>query len=196
MQVCCRVLTGECSPCDEAEDSDSPWWQLVGVLLPPFLHGVCMCVDRPCVAEGLLPPLVSEFALLCRIQLRKANCRSREEAVRCLEQHAVATTNASAHTQRFLPGFVPCNSQLLTVCRALQVRLSEVLSERINRNPTEGAAASMAEDILRQTQLTNPQEGLALAPSGWHPVKASFEVDKVTCDVCTECPRFPVFQRT
>lgn len=38
----------------------------------------------------------------------------------------------------------------------------------------------MAEEILRRTQLTNPQEGLALAPSGWHPVKASFEVDKVT----------------
>ncbi|CAM9363775.1 unnamed protein product, partial [Laminaria digitata] len=38
LQVCCRVLTGEGSPCDEAEDSDSPWWQLVGVLLPPFLH--------------------------------------------------------------------------------------------------------------------------------------------------------------
>ena len=78
----------------------------------------------------------------------------------------------------------------------VQVRLSEVLSERISRNLTEEASASMAEDILRQTQLTHPQEGLALAPSGWHPVKASFEVDKVTGSVCTECPRVPMFQRT
>lgn len=60
-----------------------------------------------------------------------------------------------------------------------QVRLSEVLSRRINQNPSEAAAASNAEKVLRQTQLTNPEEGLALAPSGWHPVRASFEVDKV-----------------
>lgn len=59
------------------------------------------------------------------------------------------------------------------------MRLSEVLSRRINRNPSEAAAASSAEEVLRQTQLTNPEEGLALAPSGWHPVRASFEVDKV-----------------
>eukprot|EP00903_Cladosiphon_okamuranus_P019656 g18070.t4 len=58
------------------------------------------------------------------------------------------------------------------------VRLSEVLSRRINRNPSEAAAALSAEEILRQTQLTNPEEGLALVPSGWHPVRASFEVDK------------------
>lgn len=60
-----------------------------------------------------------------------------------------------------------------------QVRLSEVLSHRISRKPSEAAAASSAEEVLRQTQLTNPEEGLALAPSGWHPVRASFEVDKV-----------------
>lgn len=47
---------------------------------------------------------------------------------------------------------------------------------------------------MRQTQLTNPQEGLALAPTGWHPVKASFEVDKVTCNVLTEYLRFPMFR--
>lgn len=92
-----------------------------------------------------------------------------------------------------MPLFAPPVSYLLIVRRVLQVRLSEVLSERISRNPTEEAAASMAEDILRQTQLTNPQEGLALAPTGWHPVKASFEVDKVTCNVCAEYLRFPVF---
>lgn len=91
----------------------------------------------------------------------------------------------------FLPDFSPSISQLPVARRAMQVRLSEVLSERISRNPTEEAAASMAEDILRQTQLTNPQEGLALAPTGWHPVKASFEVDKVTRKVCTEYARFP-----
>lgn len=60
-----------------------------------------------------------------------------------------------------------------------QVRLSEVLSCRINQNPSEAAAASSAEEVLRQTQLTNPEEGLALAPSGWHPVRASFEMDQV-----------------
>lgn len=42
----------------------------------------------------------------------------------------------------------------------------------------------MAEETLRQTQLSNPEEGLALAPSGWHPVRASFEVDKVNIDRC------------
>lgn len=41
----------------------------------------------------------------------------------------------------------------------------------------------MAEETLRQTQLSNPEEGLALAPSGWHPVRASFEVDKVNIGV-------------
>lgn len=61
----------------------------------------------------------------------------------------------------------------------VQVRLSEVLSRRISQNPSEAAAASSAEEVLRQTQLINPEEGLALAPSGWHPVRASFEVDKV-----------------
>lgn len=61
-----------------------------------------------------------------------------------------------------------------------QVSLSEVLSRRIMRNSAEAAVASMAEEILLQTQLTNPEEGLALAPSGWHPVRASFEVDKVS----------------
>ncbi|CAM9107710.1 unnamed protein product, partial [Ectocarpus fasciculatus] len=116
LQVCCRVLSAECPSTDtEAENDESPWWKLVGVLLPPFLHGLCMCVDRPRVAEGMLPSLV---------------------------------------------------------------RLSEVLSHRISRIPREAAAASYAEDILRQTQLTNPEEGLALTPSGWHPVRASFEVDK------------------
>lgn len=55
-----------------------------------------------------------------------------------------------------------------------------MLSRRINRKPSEAAAASKAEEVLRQTQLVNPEEGLALAPSGWHPVRASFEVDKVT----------------
>lgn len=59
-QVCCRVLSAECSaPGNKADDGENPWWQLVGVLLPPFLHGLCMCVDRPRVAEGMLPPLVS-----------------------------------------------------------------------------------------------------------------------------------------
>lgn len=61
--------------------------------------------------------------------------------------------------------------------------LSEVLSRRIARNPTEAAVASMAEEIMRQTQLVNPEEGLVLAPSGWHPVRASFEVDKVRSTV-------------
>lgn len=61
-----------------------------------------------------------------------------------------------------------------------QVSLSEVLSRRIMRNSAEASVASMAEEILLQTQLTNPEEGLALAPSGWHPVRASFEVDKAS----------------
>lgn len=39
---------------------------------------------------------------------------------------------------------------------------------------------------MRQTQLANPEEGLALAPSGWHPVRASFEVDKVTQEAAVE----------
>lgn len=71
-----------------------------------------------------------------------------------------------------------------------QVRLSEVLSRRINRTPSEAAAASSAEEVLRQAQLTNPEEGLALAPSGWHPVRASFEVDKVTshCECVVQGP--------
>lgn len=59
-QVCCRVLSAESCTTDAKDgDSENPWWQLVGVLLPPFLHGLCMCVDRSRVAEGLLPPLVS-----------------------------------------------------------------------------------------------------------------------------------------
>lgn len=62
---------------------------------------------------------------------------------------------------------------------ARQVCLSEALSTRITRNPKEAAVASMADEILWQTQLKDPEEGLALAPSGWHPVRASFEVDKV-----------------
>lgn len=67
-QVCCRVLSAESLSTDaEAEDSENPWWQLVGVLLPPFLHGLCMCVDRSRVAEGLLPPLVSGVTRLVRI---------------------------------------------------------------------------------------------------------------------------------
>lgn len=69
----------------------------------------------------------------------------------------------------------------VTTLVSLQVCLSEVLSNRISQNPAEAAAASLAEGILRQTQLANPEEGLALAPSGWHPVRASFEVDKVNC---------------
>lgn len=68
------------------------------------------------------------------------------------------------------------------------MRLSEVLSRRINQNPSEAAAASSAEEILRQTQLTNPEEGLALAPSGWHPVRASFEVDKVNEELQVSVP--------
>lgn len=58
--------------------------------------------------------------------------------------------------------------------------LAEALSARIAKNPYESTVASMTEEILRRTQLSNPEEGLALAPSGWHPVRASFEVDKVT----------------
>ncbi|CAM9591597.1 unnamed protein product, partial [Scytosiphon promiscuus] len=116
LQVCCRVLSAECSSTAlESENYESPLWKLVGVLLPPFLHGLCMCVDRPRIAYGMLPPLV---------------------------------------------------------------RLSEVLSRRINQKPREAAAARRAEEVLRQTQLMNPEEGLAMAPSGWHPVRASFEVDK------------------
>lgn len=67
--------------------------------------------------------------------------------------------------------------RLFTTTR--QVRLSEALSTRIARNPNEAKVASMADKILWQTQLKDPEEGLALAPSGWHPVRASFEVDKV-----------------
>lgn len=79
---------------------------------------------------------------------------------------------------------------LLHLCASRhQVRLSEVLSRRINRTPSEAEAASSAEEVLRQTQLTNPEEGLALAPSGWHPVRASFEVDKVTSHRGLLCPR-------
>lgn len=64
-QMCCRVLSAECSSTDEnSEDDESPWWQLVGLLLPPFLHGLCMCVDRPKIAEGMLPPLVSILAVV------------------------------------------------------------------------------------------------------------------------------------
>lgn len=60
LQVCCRVLSAQApSSNGEAEGEGSPWWQLVGVLLPPFLHGLCLCADRPRVAEGMLPPLVS-----------------------------------------------------------------------------------------------------------------------------------------
>lgn len=47
------------STVDKDEDGENPRWRLVGVLLPPFLHGLCMCVDRPRIAEGMLPPLVS-----------------------------------------------------------------------------------------------------------------------------------------
>lgn len=57
--------------------------------------------------------------------------------------------------------------------------MSGALSKRIAKSPYEAHVASMAEEILRKTQLANPEEGLALAPSGWHPVRASFEVDKV-----------------
>lgn len=63
-----------------------------------------------------------------------------------------------------------------------QVRLSEALSTRIAESPTEATVAVMADEIRRQTQLKNPEEGLALAPSGWHPVRASFEVDKVRAE--------------
>lgn len=61
------MLSAECPWTDnEAENDESPWWKLVGVLLAPFLHGLCMCVDRPRVAEGMLPSLVSAGALLVR----------------------------------------------------------------------------------------------------------------------------------
>lgn len=60
-----------------------------------------------------------------------------------------------------------------------QVRLSQTLSHRISNNSVEAAAASVAEEIMRQTQLTDPEEGLALPPLGWHPIRASFEVDQV-----------------
>lgn len=67
-QVCCRVLSAECSSTvDKDEDGENPRWRLVGVLLPPFLHGLCMCVDRPRIAEGMLPPLVSGFAIVFHI---------------------------------------------------------------------------------------------------------------------------------
>lgn len=63
LQVCCRVLREFSSSIDRdsTEDDETPSWQLVGVLLPPFLHGLCMCTNRPRIAEGLLPPLVSTF---------------------------------------------------------------------------------------------------------------------------------------
>lgn len=65
-QVCCRVLSAGCSSTlDKDEDGENPRWRLVGVLLPPFLHGLCMCVDRPRIAEGMLPPLVSVFFFSC-----------------------------------------------------------------------------------------------------------------------------------
>ena len=49
---------------DHDDDDDDPWWQLVGVLLPPFLHGLCLCADVPRVAEGILPSLASALASL------------------------------------------------------------------------------------------------------------------------------------
>lgn len=59
-QVCCRVLNARPPSVEDViEDDGSPSWHLLGVLLPPFLHGLCLCSDRPRVAEGVLPSLVS-----------------------------------------------------------------------------------------------------------------------------------------
>lgn len=75
-QVCCRVLSLQTSNERDAEDDGSPWWHLIGVLLPPFLHGLCMCSNRSRIAEGMLPSLVSmrcrRFQLLLPSIIRHA----------------------------------------------------------------------------------------------------------------------------
>lgn len=55
---------GRASTDRNSQDDGDPWWQLVGVLLPPFLHGLCLCADLPGVADGMLPSLASTFTAL------------------------------------------------------------------------------------------------------------------------------------